>query len=155
MKRFKSFFLIIVLFLVAAFAMSLGSSWSTGNDEGSEMIITVGEIELNVLLADTPSERARGLSNMRSLEPFDGMLFTFPRPGIQEFWMKDMKFPIDIVWLRDGVVTGVSKNIPPEIGVSEKNLRRYKSPGLVDAVLELPAGESQILGIFRGTEITL
>ena len=51
-------------------------------------------------LADTSSERTKGLS-YRTEIPKEGMLFIFPNKGIQGFWMKDMLFPIDILWLTD------------------------------------------------------
>lgn len=56
---------------------------------------------IQVELALTPQEQAQGLSGRRGLKEGEGMLFVFPRPGKYSFWMKNMNFPIDIIWLAD------------------------------------------------------
>ncbi len=53
--------------------------------------------------------------------------------------MRKMNFPIDIVWLKDGLVIGIEKDVVPDDSNPEKP---YYSPGPVNAVLELPAGWS-------------
>ena len=63
-----------------------------------------GEITINgknilVELADTPEARARGLSGRPDLMAGHGLLFIFDKPGQYGFWMKEMNFPIDIIWL--------------------------------------------------------
>lgn len=50
-------------------------------------------------IADTSEKRARGLSFRQSLAGNRGMLFVFASKGRHSFWMKDMLFPLDIIWL--------------------------------------------------------
>lgn len=108
------------------------------------------EIELNgnriaVEIADEPHEWMRGLSGRDVLPKGSGMLFQFPRAEARTFWMKDMRFPIDIIWIRDGVVVGIDANVPaPQPG---EDPAARTSPEPVDAVLEVPAGFAAEQGI--------
>ena len=69
---------------------------------------------LSCELASTPTERAAGLSNRTSLCPACCMLFSFESSGRHGFWMKDMRFPIDIVFLDgDGRVVDAWENAQP------------------------------------------
>lgn len=69
----------------------------------------------NILIADTERERDQGLSGMVSLEQYSGMLFVFPESGYYKFWMKDMLFPLDIIYLdNDMRIVTIVSNIQPE-----------------------------------------
>jgi uncharacterized membrane protein (UPF0127 family) len=67
-----------------------------------------------VEIAASPESRPQGLMYRESLEDGRGMLFLFPRPSVEGFWMKNCNFPIDIVWM-DGQrrVIFVSAHTPP------------------------------------------
>jgi len=54
--------------------------------------------ELNLLVADSAEERNKGLSGRDNLGVDQAMLFVFEESGKHCFWMKDMKFDIDILW---------------------------------------------------------
>ncbi len=60
--------------------------------------IRIAGTTLTVELASTPAERDRGLSGRSFLSPDQGMLFVFSREGYYSFWMRDMMFPLDIIW---------------------------------------------------------
>jgi uncharacterized membrane protein (UPF0127 family) len=64
------------------------------------------------------------------------MLFTYRTRERRAFWMKGMRFPLDIVWIDCDRVTGVERNAP----VPDGGLPLYRSSGLVDRVLEVRAG---------------
>lgn len=66
----------------------------------SSRLLRRGDIVLNLLIADTDATLERGLSGRSALPPDQAMLFVFPEPQIYSFWMKDMKFSIDIAWMR-------------------------------------------------------
>jgi uncharacterized membrane protein (UPF0127 family) len=77
------------------------------------------------------------------------MLFIFPEAEVQNFWMKGMKFPLDVAWIKDGKVVSVDTNIPaPKPG--EEPARMSSSPIGVDMVLELPAGQAYAHNIKPG-----
>lgn len=70
---------------------------------------------IKVELALTPKEREQGLSGRKELKNDEGMLFVFEQPGKYPFWMRDMNFPIDIVWLGEDLrVVYIKKNASPE-----------------------------------------
>lgn len=77
--------------------------------------LQIGNAKLEVEIADTETERARGLSGRAALEENRGMLFVFDEPGQYGFWMKDMNFPIDIVWIDENWrVAGITGNVSPD-----------------------------------------
>lgn len=115
--------------------------------------IVVNDQELDVEVATTSAEISRGLSGRESFD-LDGMLFIFPTPGKQNFWMKDMRFPLDLLWISGGKVIDILRNVPPpEPGTPDSQLKTYSSPGIVSHVLELPAGAASQLGIEVSSEI--
>jgi len=73
------------------------------------------------------------------------MLFLFEDAGYWSFWMKDMRFPIDIVWIAGDRIVGFEERVAPEPGAAERDLRRYAPPEPVDKVLELAAGRVRLL----------
>jgi len=101
--------------------------------------IKAGERIVLVEVSDTEALRTRGLSGRTSLGEGRGMLFVFDKNERYGFWMKEMRFPIDIVWI-DGLkqVIGVEGSVSPE---SYPKIYLPEAPVLY--VLELPAGEYQ------------
>ncbi|MDX1468095.1 MAG: DUF192 domain-containing protein [Acidimicrobiia bacterium] len=99
--------------------------------------VTVGGIELTVLVADEPHEQRRGLSGMEEL-PLDGMLFVFGDGESHTFSMEDTLIPLDIWWFSDsGELLGWSEMPLCEEG----SCPSYRSPGPIGWALETPAGE--------------
>ncbi len=98
--------------------------------------ITMGNASLTAEVVKTTDEVKLGLSGREGLLPDTGMWFDFGTENLWGIWMKDMKFPIDIVWF--------DKNL--EIITVEKNISPKTFPNIFypsrDAsyVLELPAG---------------
>ncbi len=118
--------------------------------------IKVGDREITIDVADSNSERQKGLSGRSSLSENEGMLFIFDQKDtMPSFWMKDMNFAIDIIWIDDGKVEKVEKNVKPEPGVSDNKLKIYYSGSPIDYALEVPAGFSDKNSISIGTSIDL
>jgi len=77
-------------------------------------LVTVGGVNLITSLSTTPDAQSKGLAIRDSLNENEGMLFIFETPQKYSFWMKDMKFPIDIIWInQDGKIVHIEKNLPP------------------------------------------
>ncbi len=78
-------------------------------------VITAGTVQLDAELAQDDMQKAQGLSNRNCLDDGTAMLFPYGVPGDYCFWMKDMRFPIDMIWLDDDkkVVT-VHVNVQPD-----------------------------------------
>ncbi len=99
-----------------------------------------------VEVAQTNAEKSLGLSGREGLNTNAGMLFIFNKPSKQYFWMKDMKFPIDIVWIDENKkIVGFEENAKPE-----DYPEAYPSSQNVSYVLEISSGEVEKLGIKVG-----
>ncbi len=98
--------------------------------------ITLSGTTLSVKLATTDTEREQGLSGTAPLEPNSGMLFVFDKPDMYGFWMKDMNYSLDMIWIgNDKKIVGVTENATPE---SYPTVFKSKSPA--QYVLEVSAG---------------
>ncbi|MFA6228376.1 MAG: DUF192 domain-containing protein [Patescibacteria group bacterium] len=111
-----------------------------------------GEKKIKVELVTTEADKIKGLSDRRSLCADCGMLFVYNAPSARSFWMKDMNFPLDIIWLKDNQVVGASENLPP---AGERPTELYASPGPVNMVLEANAGFVASHGIRAGDEVRI
>ncbi len=149
MQRFKeSMYLSIgIIFLIWCFY----TFWHSPVPQSRLNEITIGNRSIMVEIADTEAKRVRGLSGREGLPDGQGMLFVFEEAGIRGFWMKDMLFDIDIVWIDENyTVVGVEKRVSPETYP-----QIFHSPGAVRYVLELPAGFSDVSGIDTGSRLFL
>ena len=108
---------------------------------------------IRVLVAKSVYQQYRGLGKRDSIEPYQGMIFPFLLYGRQGIVMRDMRFPIDIIWLRDGIVIDLAQNVLLESGQKEGEYIIYRPRADANAVLELPAGKSVELGLEIGTKI--
>lgn len=99
MKK-KILFLVVTLFLI-------GVIWLLSKN--NQATVGVGGLTLRVEVAKTVTQREKGLSGHAPLATDAGMLFVFEQSDIYSFWMKDMLFPIDIIWLAPSDVEGISK----------------------------------------------
>jgi uncharacterized membrane protein (UPF0127 family) len=96
----------------------------------------------------TTQEYAKGLGERDTIAPDHGMWFVFDPPEQPTFWMKGMRFPIDIIWIADKKVVGLNENIPVDDGVS-----LYTPAEPVDAALEIAAGRSSQCNMKQGAPI--
>ena len=113
--------------------------------------VTINNRTFQVDIANTDQLRTKGLSARERLEQNRGMLFLFPTKAYHSFWMKDMRFPIDIVWIADDRVIRVLENVPLPQG---RILETYTPTQPVDKVLEIAAGEASRAGITINSIVT-
>lgn len=106
-------------------------------------------------LAETVFERSRGLSGRQSIGSGEGMLFLFDTAEPHTLWMKDMEFPIDILWIKNSIVVDIEESARPEPGVPDASLARYAPDVASELVLELPAGFAKTHGILIGDKVIL
>lgn len=96
--------------------------------------VQIGERpQISIVVADTPEKRTQGLSGTDHV-PKEGLLFVFPQPGKYGFWMKDMRYAIDIIWIDEsGKIIDVTDDFLPS---SYPEIYTPKSDALY--VLEVP-----------------
>lgn len=144
-------FVLVILFVLIAFIYKFFVSRPVLNSNSA--VLKIGEQEFRVEVVKDDLGRIRGLSGRKYLAQDQGMLFIFDTVGNHGFWMKGMKFPIDIVWVKGDRVVGFAENVPPEPGKSIFTLKTYYPPEEVDQVLELNAGTVEKYNLQVGDSI--
>ena len=119
------------------------------------LVVEVGPARLSIWVVDTPEARAAGLSGYPSMPRDWGMWFDMGRTAVAVFWMKGMRFPLDIVWIdADWRVIQVTHEASvPSPDASDQELPRYSAGSVpVRYVLEINAGVARELGIGPGQQ---
>lgn len=119
------------------------------DDAKAEVRVGGARVIAEVMRSD--AKRQQGLSGREGLAENKGMMFIFDTEEAHSFWNKDMKFPLDILWVARGEVAGVS-SLPPYDGASPTIIT---APLSVDVVLEVPAGFATTHAIGVGNAITI
>jgi len=140
---------VIAGLLLAAIA---GLAGAAGGQEVSEhgnpwVRVSLGKITVQAEAVRTPERLFLGLSYRSELPEGRGMLFFMPETEVQTFCMRGMRIPLDLIWISDGRVVGLARNVPPTF---PGNLT---SPGPVSHVLEVPGGFADRHGIKAGDPV--
>jgi uncharacterized membrane protein (UPF0127 family) len=130
----QKIFAIVSLPIVVAVALFVVMK-QRGNDDAVMPTVSIGGKTWTVELADTDAARRKGLGDRDALCGTCGMLFRFDAPGEYGFWMKGMRFPLDIAWIEGGKVIFLEKDIPAD---SKDTFTPTES---ADSVLEVNAGD--------------
>ena len=113
--------------------------------------IVVGGREFSLDIANTVGKQHLGLGQRTALEVGEGMIFVYPKPGERCFWMKDMRFPIDIIWLdANKKIIHVEHSLSPDTYPTT-----YCPKEDAQYVLELGAGTAQAVGLTVGNTVAL
>ncbi len=138
---------IVFIVLVGLFTQKAqeGTFKIPSNNRLEKSEVKIGEIVIPVEVAKTEMQRKKGLSNKESLPEGQGVLFVFAQKDIRPpFWMKDMNFAIDIIWIDDDKIVEIDKNIqPPAKDTPDSELTLYTPNQPIDYVLEVNAGFSE------------
>lgn len=115
-----------------------------GCTSGAPDTVTLGGVEVSVIVADDPAEQSRGLQGYDGLSRGEGMLFAFTDSAPRTFVMKDVTFPIDVVFIaEDGTISSIEPLDPGDT-------KHVTSPGPSAYVVELPQGWAAQNGIAVG-----
>ena len=145
----KSLGIVGVCVALVAFTLWILAPERSPSDLSS--VVSIGGQTIDVTTASTPDARARGLSGVPSLKSGEGMLFVFPVEGTYSFWMKDMLFSIDMLWISArGEVVHLEEGVSPHTYPTS-----FTSDVPAQYVLEVPAGFSKTHGIKIGDYATL
>jgi len=116
----------------------------------AEIIINNAVFDVNLSIFNY--EKVKGLGKISSIDDNQGMLFYYLNSSVREFWMKDMQFPIDVLWIKDNKIVNISENVPIHIN---GEITRMNSLYEVDRVLELKANSVSKNNIKIGDEIII
>lgn len=119
-------------------------------DDGAMIKVGVGEAKVEAEVVKSDAGKHTGLGGREKLGENNGMFFVFDGPSKYSFWNKDMLFPIDIIWIKDGVIVDISENMP-----DFKTSPNYTVTPQVEAdfVLEVNAGFVKAHNIKIGDKI--
>lgn len=133
---FISIIVLGLLILGGLFILRDKDSLLTNDSSRALPVIKINNVSIEVELANTLEEQARGLSGKTSLAENQGMIFLYHEPGLYSFWMKNMQFPIDIIWIDENYkIIDITKNIPLESFPAS-----FKPSSPAQYVLEVSAG---------------
>jgi uncharacterized protein len=157
-KLFIVFGIILVIFAgVVFYQFRSNSNTRTGGAAQSTNKNATARINnktFKLEIADTPAAQQKGLSGRDSLAQDQGMLFVFDKADYYSFWMKNMKFPIDIIFIRGDKIVSISKNaVAPKS--ADASLPIYKPEAPVDKVLEINSGLSDKHNIKKGDKVEI
>ena len=118
-----------------------------------DLIILMPDGALEVEVVDTMASRELGLSGRPKMRDDEGMLFVFDAPGRYGFWMKDMTFPLDIIWInQNGIVVNIERDVTPE---SYKTKKTFINQSEASYVLEINAGMAKKFGLYLGSKVKI
>jgi uncharacterized protein len=125
----------IVLISISIFVLFAYFFVSFKNNQSKNPQLIINNKIINVEIADTEDKREKGLSFHQPLTDDEGMLFLFTTANRYGFWMKDMLFDLDFIWIFNGQVVDLTEN------VSHNNQGKVYQPKVpVTQVLEVKAG---------------
>src|SRR5688500_16424694 len=112
MKKLVIVYVVLIVALVLLVLARNGSNFLSflPSFGGSSATAEINGNKVKLIVAKSESDRSKGLSGRNNLAKDQGMLFVFPQPGEYAFWMKDMKFAIDIIYINKDKVVYVVKN---------------------------------------------
>lgn len=152
-----SLFIIIAGLLIKAYYKNTADSNYNPFEGARKKVIYIGSLRLYVEIANTDELRKKGLSVRSAINDDEGMLFLFDQKDIMPaIWMKNMEFPIDIIWIKNGKIVQIHKNVPkPTKGTPDSKLKIYTPKAPVDYVLEVRGGYTDKNVVLEGAAIDL
>jgi uncharacterized protein len=115
-------------------------------------VITINNHSFKVKIAKSQKEKEIGLSETKSLSQNEGMIFLFEKPDYYVFWMKNMKFPIDIIYINKDTIITIKNNLSSPKD-NKKDLTVYTPTQPADKVLEIQGGLSKKYNFKNGDKV--
>lgn len=112
--------------------------------------LQIGDLTFQIEIADTSELISRGLSGRSSLAEGAGLLFIFDHTFQPGFWMKEMNFPIDIIWIGEDLkIVDMTRQVEPSTYPDS-----FHSSRPIRYVLELNAGAAEKYRFKVGDQVT-
>lgn len=157
----KRYFLVLVAVILFSLVLWLSIFRNQNQLKGAEYITAkIGKEFYKLEIANTNQAREKGLGGRSNLPQNSGMFFIFDRPGLYQFWMQGMQFPLDFIWLDGSRIIQLTENVLPPCSSSRgelctKEITVLKTNQYFDKVIELNAGEVKKTGIKIGDSISI
>lgn len=147
------FILILILFAgFIAYQFTTQKQQTTTQQPSAKATINGHSFTLEVVKKQ--ADQQRGLSGRSSLNADHGMLFVFNKSDYYPFWMKDMKFALDIIYIEGDKVVFIAPNVPPPTDAASTPTTIHPDTK-ADKVLEINAGLSQKYDIKKGDSVKI
>ncbi len=138
-KLFGVFLLLILVGLAGALTKDNSSTMASLKKLFHTPSVSIKGQTFSVTVVSSVADREKGLSGRDSLPQNEGMLFLFDKPDYYAFWMKNMKFPLDIIFIHNNQVVTVYNNLQaPPANATTWQIVKPSEPS--DRVLEINAG---------------
>ena len=152
MILFISLTVVLLVLITVGFIITYSSPSSEWSD-ADIALVQINDVQFSAAVAASASKQRVVLSSYDSLDTFEAMLFVFDRAEKRTFWMKGMSFPIDIIWINDGVIVDITHNLqPPSHGIDINTARSAQPASLV---LEVGGGISSQHNISVGDPVSI
>lgn len=136
--RNNKIFLGLALFAIAL--LFFVGQWTPQSEKREQRtVVFPDQSTLVVELSETPAQRMQGLSDRRSLPANEGMMFVFSETDLHRFWMKDMHFALDFIWLRGSEIVELRSDVFPPSQMNGSVLNVLPTQAF-DRVIEVNAG---------------
>lgn len=146
----------IVLVIIAGivFFQFRSNPRNQSSNNNPSATVKINNETFKVEVADNPESQQIGLSNHESLPKNQGMLFLFEDKAYHTFWMKNMNFPIDIIFINDNKIVSIAKNAQPSKN-SDDDLELFKPSEPINRVFEINAGLADEHNIKEGDAVEI
>jgi len=135
--------------LLAAIIVGLSTLLLIWYMQNGYRTLAIGHYRYRLQVVSNSAARAKGLGGRTSLPANQGMLFVYPQQQTLCFWMKDMRFSVDMIWTdAQQQVTHIAADIAPQTYP-----KQFCAPG--EYVIELRAGQVQANGLSTGQYLQL
>jgi uncharacterized membrane protein (UPF0127 family) len=132
-------FAVLFAVLIAALLASMGAASADEKCAAAQAKqVRIGAQTFDVEVAFSEAQRARGLSGRSALAPGSGLWFVFPVANIYGFWMHEMRFPIDLIWVSPELKVSGAISLQP---CDDKSCPVHYAPSRVAYVLEVNVSE--------------
>jgi uncharacterized membrane protein (UPF0127 family) len=139
--------IVVDAIIILVVAIAFGVFWLVKNSGPS---LHAGKYSYHLIVAKTTAQQTKGLGDRNSLPTNEGMLFLYPNSGERCFWMKDMRFPLDMIWTDSHKkVVALEQNVSPQ---TYPETFCSKTPA--QYVIELNAGQVSLAGIRAGQTLS-
>ena len=148
-KKMLAIVICLVIFGIVSAVVYKKQTSHLDKYENKTTEIILGQERFSAEIVKSSEEREKGLSGRKSLCQKCAMIFLFEDSAARSFWMKDMHFDLDILWINKDKIVEISPNISHENG--EREVINFV--GKANKVIEINAGMSEMLGLRVGDEL--